>query len=465
MLSNKQLIIALGIFLLLMVIGTVGFVLIEDYSILEGIYMTVITITTVGFGEVRPLSLYGRTFTVLLILLGFISLAFAGRAIAESFMETFWKSNSGLKKMKRKISHLKSHYIICGYGRVGAAAVEHFREFNADFVIIEADPDLCLNLRGKGFNFLEGDATREAMLKDAGIKTASGVIALLNSDPQNLFIVLTARELNPTLHIISRADDASSENKILRAGADSVISPYSSAGKQIAGKILKATGKGSPEVEISPPTETVAKWISLQDPNDYIGKTIGEVDEHFDIKIIGLRREDKDKIFPETDITLKESDLVMALFSDEPQPRLSHRRSHNNTKVLIIDDTPVILRVFSRLFQKAGFHPIVAGSGEEGLKQIIKEKPEAVVVDYMLPGISGLDVCREVRSNIEIKDTKLIFFTTDESPETNQKALEAGADSVVIKSSDAVELINEVISQLRSEERLQGQVSGPARNR
>jgi len=112
MISNKQLVIAISIFLLLIGIGTFGFVLIEDYSLLEGIYMTVITITTVGFGEIKPLSAYGRGFTVILILMGFISLAYAGQAVAESFVETFWKTKAGQKKMNKKISQLKSHYII-----------------------------------------------------------------------------------------------------------------------------------------------------------------------------------------------------------------------------------------------------------------------------------------------------------------------------------------------------------------
>ena len=173
--------------------------------------MSVITLTTVGFGEVKPLPVAGRGFTTFYILLGFGSLAIAGRAIAESLIENVFSGQSEIKKMKKKISLLKSHFIICGFGRVGAASAEYFIKDGADFVVIENDPEQCHVIREKDYIFLEGDATSEAILLEAGIKSAKGLIALLNSDPKNLFIVLSARELNPTLQIISRVEDASSE--------------------------------------------------------------------------------------------------------------------------------------------------------------------------------------------------------------------------------------------------------------
>jgi len=132
-------------------IGTFGYIIIEDYSFFEGFYMSVITLTTVGFGEVKPLSVAGRGFTTFYILLGFGSLAIAGRAIAESLIENVFSGQSEIKKMKKKISLLKSHFIICGFGRVGAASAEYFIKDGADFVVIENDPEQCHV--GKGLYF------------------------------------------------------------------------------------------------------------------------------------------------------------------------------------------------------------------------------------------------------------------------------------------------------------------------
>lgn len=334
--------------------------------------MSVITLTTVGFGEVKPLSGAGRGFTTFYILLGFGSLALAGRAIAESLIENVFSGQSEIKKMKKKISLLKAHFIICGFGRVGAASAEHFIKDGADFIVIENDHEQCHAIREKDYIFLEGDATSEAILLEAGIKSAKGLIALLNSDPKNLFIVLSARELNPTLQIISRVEDASSEKKILRAGADRVISPFAAAGRQIAGDILAATEK------------------------------------------------------------------------------TAHRSE--TKKVVIVDDNPVILRLYTRLFQKAGFHPITAINGREGVDTIISEKPAAAVIDYMLPELSGIEVCRHIRTTQGCRGIKLIIFTADDQAKTKRRAIDAGADAVIIKSPEASEVIEAVVRIIKEDQ-------------
>jgi voltage-gated potassium channel Kch len=362
--------------------GTCGYMVLEGYSIFEGIYMTVITVTTVGFGELRPLSDPGRGFTTLLILIGFGALAFVGHSLAESLFVNISSGMSEIKKMKKRISQLKSHYIICGFGRVGASAVDHFIESKVPFVIIEANPKLIKEIREEGYNVIEGDATHEDLLLEAGIKSASGVLALLDSDPDNLFIVLTGRELNPVLHIIARVDDTSSEKKIIRAGADSVISPFTAAGNQIACNILTATGRMKECIEQN----------------------------------------------------------------TEAQVR---KRAPGPRKIVIVDDNPTILRLYSRLFQKVGFLAITAADGKEGLRIITEEKPIAAVIDYDLPSLTGIEICEQVRSQQECKDMKLVLFTMDDRSETRTRALQAGANEVVIKSSEANELVDTVIKILR----------------
>ena len=371
MIFNNKIIFSISLCLGIILLGAAGYVVIERYTFFEGLYMSVITVATVGFGEVKPLSEMGRGFTAFLIFAGFVSLAFAGHAMVESLIEQIASGKSEMKKMKKKIAQLRGYYIICGFGRVGMAASEHFVKAGVSFAIVEDNPKQCDRIRERGHLFIRGDATHETALLEAGIKSAEGVLVLLNSDPDNLFIVLTARELNPTLHIIARAEEESSESKIIKAGADKVTSPFATAGRQIADDILSLTGK-----------------------TDREGETI---------------------------------------------PR----------KLVIVDDNPVILSLYNRLFQKAGFHPLTAENGEEGLSLIAREKPVAAVIDYRLPVLSGIDVCRTLRQEKACQDIKLILFTADDHPDTRSRALAAGADEVVVKSSEASEVVSTVTEMLR----------------
>ncbi len=449
--SNPRIIVALILCLGIIVTGTLGYVLIEDYSFFEGIYMSIITITTVGFGEVKPLSEMGRGFTAFIILMGFGSLAFAGHAVAEYILEKVWSGKLETRKMKKQISHLKSHYIICGYGRVGEAAAEHFEKTGTDFVIIEANPGQGQVIREKGYLFIEGDATRETVMLEAGIKCACGLLALLNSDPDNLFAVLTARELNPTLHIIARAEDSSSEKKIFRAGADSVISPFATAGRQIAGNILAATGNSAQMPEYSIQPTAVPQWVTIQEGSSMTGETINAVAGQMGREVIGLRRNGNDLILPDPETQLETADMILVFDINRNDEKQFSQQAPQPKKLVIVDDNPVILRLYSRLFQKAGFSPVTAIDGREGLDAIIKEKPAAAVIDYMLPVISGIEVCRQVRAKEDCQEIKLILFTADSQPETRKLALDAGADAVVVKSPDASEVIETVIRILKEE--------------
>jgi voltage-gated potassium channel len=449
--SNNRIIIALISCLVVLAIGTAGYVLIENYTLLDGLYMSVITIMTVGFGEVKPLSEAGRAFTIILIVLGFGTLAFAGKTVAESLLERVWSGKARTKKMKKKVSILKSHSLVCGFGRVGAAAIDHFKATGYDFVVIEADPDKCRELQELDCLYIEGDATRESVLLEAGIKSAAGLLALLDSDPENLFVVLTARELNPTLHIISRAEEATSEKKILRAGADSVISPFVTAGKQVANDILTATGKHTAPTEGFHRHTSTAQWMTIQDGSSMLGQTIGSISTQMRRDIIGLRRNGRDFIFPDPDTRLETADQL--LFSDGPQ-KIENKLTPDlpvPRKLVIVDDNPVILRLYTRLFQKAGFHPMTATNGREGLDLIIREKPPAAVIDFMLPVLSGIDVCRQIKKTDGCEDIRLILFTADNQPETRNRALDAGADEVVLKSPNASEVVETVLQILKGE--------------
>jgi len=438
--------IAIAIVLCCAVIGagTLGFVAIEDYSIGEGLYMSAITISTVGFGEVKPLTPPGRLFTSGLILCSFLALAYAGHAVGQSLLENVWSGKTERKKMKKEIASLKNHYIVCGYGRVGAAAVSQFEKLSSDFVVIESNETQLNALKEKGYLHLNGDATSEEVLDAAGIKNAKGLLSLLNEDPDNLFVVLTAREMNPTLNIISRSNEASSGHKIIRAGADDVVSPFDSAGRKIASDILRSTGRMAPSHGSASGESLTPKWITVEEGSSMIDQTIYDLSLEMQRAVFGLRREGADQLMPDEKTILLDGDQIMVLDEGNDVKEKAYPRHRKAKRVVIIDDNPVIVKLYTRLFQKAGFAPITANNGQDGLDLILRTKPKAAVIDYDLPAMSGIEVCTNVRDELNGSRIKLILFTADRSPETRESALEAGADAVVVKSSDASEIIHTV---------------------
>ncbi len=460
--NRKNIILAAILLLFLTTAGTAGYVILEGYSILDGFYMTIITITTVGFGEIRPLSEIGRLFTAILILFGFGALAFFGQTVVAIFLEKFISQKSELRRMKRQIDQLKGHFIICGFGRVGAIAASRFLENGVDIVVIESDNVVCQELKEKEYLYLEGDAINEEKLIEAGIKSARGLLAILPSDPDNLFITLSAREFNPTLQIIARAGNNSSEKKLLRAGADSVISPYTSAGNLIANMMLSAcgfeTGARAEETAAAKP-----RWVDITSDSWMVHKSIEDVGNILENDVLGLRRGDRDFLDPEKSITLKHGDKILILDYREDTGPENTGNIPRNEKIVIVDDNPVILRLYTRLLHRAGFIPLSAANGQGAVDLIIKEKPHAAVVDFMLPILSGIEVCRRVREALPNEQIKLILFTSDENEETRRRALAAGADTVIIKSAEASDLVEHIVKLVRSRSQTTGNSSSNGR--
>jgi voltage-gated potassium channel len=335
---------------------------------------------------------------------------------------------------------------------VGEAAAAHLAEFGRDFVVLESSKEQCAILQEQGYLYLAGDATSEKTLIAGGIKSAGSLLALLNSDPDNLFTVLTARELNPTLHIVARSESASAESKILRAGADSIISPYASAGRRVAGKVMARARQHPPGTVV---TDAVlpgshSKWIEVNEESGLVGHAVEAVSHFIEGQVLGIRREGKDILPPpDTQLVMGDKLLVISIgtgtgeefYPEQPQ------------KIVLVDDNPVIRRLYTRLFQKAGFNIITSSTGREGCDIILREQPDAAVVDYLLGDISGLEVCQFVRESEAGQDVKLFLFTADERPEVRDNAMKVGVDVVVLKSPDASEIVNLV----RDEVALDGQ--------
>ncbi len=443
--THRKIWIALGITLFFLALGTIGYNRLEGYSLLDAFYMTVITVSTVGFGEINVLSEVGRIFTIFLILSGVGSVAFAAHAFAESMIER--ASNPNLRKiaMKRKIDNLSGHVIICGHGRVGAAAADHFDKVGAGFVVIENSEEEIKALEEKGYQYVFGDATREKVLLGSGIKRAGAFLALLNSDPENLFTVLTAREMNPTLNIIARTEVASSESRILRAGADSVISPYASAGRRVADRILTLTSTSINNGNTTGMVGEINSWIEVTEESELAYHVIKAANSLIKGAILGVRRGERDMLRPSATFKLQPGDELLVAFQqtgDELSVTMQPK------KIVFVDDNPVIRRLYTRLFQKAGYNIITAECGRDGLEMILAERPDAAVIDYMLPDFSGLEVCRRLKESREGRAVRLFLFTADDQKVTRDKALTIGVEMVVVKSPDASEIVATVKNAL-----------------
>ena len=270
-------------------------------------------------------------------------------------------------------------------------------------------------------------------------------MALLNADPENLFTVLTARELNPTLHIIARTETTSSESRMLRAGADSIISPYASAGRRVADKILKATRGATSGSDSAPNAPSKAEWLQVTKESDLAKHVVETANTFVKGTILGIRRGEKDYLAPGAKMEIQLGDLLL-IAPYAPQDPVAKVASapKNACKMILIDDNPVIRRLYTRLFQKAGYHILTAENGQEGYATILRERPQAAVIDYFLPDITGLEVCAKIRANVELHSMKLVLFTGDDDVGIRNKALAAGVDSVVVKSPDAAEIVNTV---------------------
>lgn len=227
---------------LILIFGAFGYMLLEGSSFLDGLYMTLITISTVGYGEVVHLSAAGRLFTMVLILVGVGFVMFVFTKITEAVVEGKLQAVYGRMNMKKKVAELSEHYIVCGFGRIGQVITKLLSAENKQFVVIENNPQVLKKLTELGYLYLEGEASNDDMLIKAGVNRASGLIAVVSSDADNVYIVLSARGLNPDLYIMARSSGVEGvEIKLIRAGANKVLSPYYIGATRMAHHVLRPT--------------------------------------------------------------------------------------------------------------------------------------------------------------------------------------------------------------------------------
>ncbi len=238
--ARQQLTYALVLLVLVIAGGTVGYMSIENWGILDSFYMTIVTLSTVGYGEVYPLSYPGKILSILLIVTGVGAVAYAVGTAGRIMLDERIRVVLGRRVMK-SIQKLQNHYIICGFGRMGSVICEELADRNAPFVVVENDQDAIETIERQGYLYIKGDATLDDVLKDAGIDKALGLVSVVAGDTENVFIVLTARGLNPKLNIVVRSATGESIQKLIRAGANKVVSPYYLGGFRIAQALLSPT--------------------------------------------------------------------------------------------------------------------------------------------------------------------------------------------------------------------------------
>jgi voltage-gated potassium channel len=228
-----RLIAAAAMLVVWIAIGTSGFMLVEGWSFVDSLYMTVITISTVGFREVHELSPAGKLFAIIVIVGGLGTAGYTLSRAAQLLVEGELLAILGRRRMRSNLEKLQNHLIVCGYGRIGLPVVRGLERDEKSFVVIDRDPANEESFQRRGYIYILGDATDEEILRLAHIDTASVLLALLPSDPDNLYLALTAKALNPSIRVVSRAQDEKAEVKLKRGGADQTVAPYGIAAHRV----------------------------------------------------------------------------------------------------------------------------------------------------------------------------------------------------------------------------------------
>jgi voltage-gated potassium channel len=262
----RRLLIAMLVPVALLIIGTIGYKIIEGpdphWTWLDALYMTVITLTTVGYGETHPLSPAGKLFTIFLCLGGIFTIFYAAGELIRTMVSGEIQNAIGRRRMERSLADMHDHFLVCGYGRMGRMVCKEFDMRKLPYVVTDRDEKMQAGFASAYGIFMHGDATAEGVLEHAGIARAKALVAVAGSDADNLFIVLSARLLNPKLYIVARAEDPAAEAKLRRVGADQVVSPYAIGGRRVAHAVLRPT---------------VVDFIEMATRTDYVEMQIEEI--------------------------------------------------------------------------------------------------------------------------------------------------------------------------------------------
>jgi voltage-gated potassium channel len=313
--------IAISAIIGLLAFGTIGFKIMLGLGWFDCFYFALITLTTIGFGEPPGMTEPARYFTSLLIILGVGTIGYALTAAAQAVVQFELISTFGKRKMFRDINKLKGHYIVCGSGRIGSGIVREIARRGYDFVVIEQDEAIADKLLSQGYLVLMGDSTSDEVLHGAGIDRARGLVCAVSSDPDNLYITLTARDINKDLYIIARANEESAIKRLLKAGANKVVSPSITGANQMAQMLLRPAVADF--IELATMTEQLElemEQIEITEGSPFINIQLKSTDirSSLNVIVIAIKRKKGDMIFnPSADTLIETGDSLVVIGSHE----------------------------------------------------------------------------------------------------------------------------------------------------
>ncbi|MGD9190522.1 MAG: potassium channel protein [Desulfobacterales bacterium] len=315
--STRHLAISVALSVLIVVVGSVGYMIIEDWNFLDALYMTVITISTVGYREVNQVGDVGRIFTILLVFIGVGFTMYVAAAVVQFMVEGRIRIILGRRRLDKKLDRLKNHYIVCGYGRIGRVLSKNLRSKPLDVVVVEKNPDLIRAMDEDGVLYVSGDAADEACLIKAGIQRAKGLVAVLATDTDNVFLVLTARQLAPDLKIIARAGQEAAKSKLKAAGADSVESPYEMGAASMAHRIIRPTVTNFLDLAFAHKRKDIQmEEIPVDSSSELTNLPLKDsgIRQNYNLIIIAIKKPDGSMLFnPSFETAIMPEDTVIAV--------------------------------------------------------------------------------------------------------------------------------------------------------
>ena len=298
-------------------LGTAGFATIADYPLFDAFYMTLMTMTTVGYAEIHPLGYAGRVFNSFVIFFGVSTMFLAVGATTQTIIELELSQYFVKRRVRRMIDKLDDHFIICGFGRVGRGAANELQRAGVPFIVIDNQDDKVERAMKSGMLAVLGDASRDENLRDLGISRAKGLIAALSSDADNLFLILSAKGLNPKVIISARVSEEGSEQKFRRAGADSVFAPYDITGTRLAQAILR------PHVATFLDFTTMGmglnvsiEQVRVSERSECVSKSLGQIQlrRQVGVIVLAIRKAGGTMLFnPDADAEIAAGDFLIAM--------------------------------------------------------------------------------------------------------------------------------------------------------
>ena len=321
MILTSKLKIAFLILFTVFIVGTTGFHFIEGWSFIDSFYTTITTLTTVGYGDFTPRTAEGKIFTVFIIIFGVGTMLYSLVLMAETFIEARLRRLLGRGKLEKIIEKMNNHYIICGGGRIGFLICRELITGKMPCVVIDNNPEVIQRAQDEGFVCFKGDATQDKILIEAGIKRAKGIVCVLPSDAENLYVILTAKELNQQVYIISRSEEEESEHRLLRAGADRVMSPYTLGGMRMAMAILRPAMLDFIEITTRQQSlELRMEEISVCKGSPIISLSLEDsgIRQRYGLIIVAVKKDSGKMIFnPLANYIIAEGDMLIAMGEDE----------------------------------------------------------------------------------------------------------------------------------------------------